>query len=175
MGYFAEIGNGAIANVAVATAASELPAGIWAQIDGLSPLPQIGWAAAQAGGVWQFTAPPVPAPTLAQQAATAMAAGLTISLSGSVTLAATLFPTDVATQGKLAAVAAGLGATGEFPGGATTFPMKDSAGAWHSFTQAQYKAVAGAILSYVAASQLIVDGNPLGVTALPPDSVALAV
>ena len=125
--------------------------------------------------MWQFTAPPVPAPTLAQQAATAMAAGLTISLSGSVTLAATLFPTDAVTQGKLAAVAAGLGATGQFPGGDTTFPMKDSAGAWHTFTQAQYKAVAAAILSYVAGLQLILDGNPLGVTALPPASVALAV
>ena len=173
MTIFGEIDGGVVVNVAVSDGQPPPTAGTWAAAG--TVIPAIGWAAAQAGGVWQFTAPPVPAPTLAQQAATAMAAGLTISLSGSVTLAATLFPTDAATQGKLAAVAAGLGATGQFPGGATTFPMKDCAGAWHSLTQAQYKAVAGAILSYVAASQLIVDGNPLGATALPPDSVALAV
>ena len=120
--------------------------------------------------------PPAPAaPTLAQQASAASVAGLMITLSGSVTLAATLFPTDPVTQGKLGAVVTTIGASGAFPGGATSYPMKDASGAWHSFTVGQYKAVAGAIAAYVAALDLIADGNPLAAASLPASSVSLAV
>lgn len=123
-----------------------------------------------------FAAPPAaPEPTLAQQAAAAIGSGLTISLSGSITLAATLFPTDVRTQGKLAAVVTTINATGTFPGGGTSYPMKDAAGAWHTLDLAQYKAVAGAIGAYVAALDLIIDGNPTGAGALPAASVTMAV
>jgi hypothetical protein len=47
--------------------------------------------------------------------------------------------------------------------------------AWNTFTIAQYKAVAAAILSYVAACDLIAAGNPLGATALPPNNVTISV
>lgn len=116
-----------------------------------------------------------PAPTLAQQAATAMNAGFTITLSGTITLAATLFPCDTATQAKLGAVVTTVIATQKFPGGATSYPMRDSSGAWHTFTEAQYTAVAGAISAYVSALDLIIDGNPLSATALPSASAALSV
>jgi hypothetical protein len=123
-----------------------------------------------------FAPPPAPpAPTLAQQAALALSVGLTISLSGTMTLAATLFPTDPIATGKIADVITIVTATEAFPGGATSYPMKDAAGAWHTFTISQYKAVAGALSGYVAPLYLIIDGNPLGATTLPANSVALTV
>lgn len=133
---------------------------------------QVGWTYANGSFSSPFAAP---APTLAQQAAAAATAGLTITLSGSITLAATLFPTDATTQRKLSNVAAVIGATGGFPGGVTTLPIKDASGAWHVLDLAQWKAVAGVIASYVAGLDLIADGNPLGATDLPSSSVALTV
>ena len=115
---------------------------------------------------------PAPVLTLAQQAAAASVAGLSIALSGTMTLAATLFPTDPATQIKLANMAS-MASRGVLPLGATAYPMIDAGGAWHTFTAAQYKTVAGAIAAYVAACDLIAAGNPLGATALPPNSVSL--
>ena len=111
---------------------------------------------------------------LAQQAASALAAGLTISLSGSLTLSATLFPTDPTTTAKIIAMVAMAG-QGVLPIGATDYPMKDSAGIWHHFIAAQYIKVGGAIASYASALDLIADGNPLGATALPSASVSLTV
>jgi hypothetical protein len=121
-----------------------------------------------------YTAP-APVLTLAQQALTAISAGLSISLSGSITLAATSFPTDPTTQVKLGAVVTAVMATGAFPGGGTTYPMKDLTGTWHTFTVGQYTAVAGAIATYVAALDMIADGNPMGATSLPVANVALSV
>ena len=133
--------------------------------------PAQGWA--YAGGT--FSAPPAPPPpTLTQQAATAINVGLMLTLSGSLTLSATLFPTDPATTGKIGAVVTTLLATGAFPGGATSYPMKDATGSWHTFTAAQYPKVAGALAAYVAALDLIADGNPLGATTLPPASATVA-
>lgn len=123
-------------------------------------------------GVWPPAPPP---PTLPQQAAAALAAGLTIALSGTMTLAATAFPTDPATTTKIGAVVTTLLATSAFPGGATSYPMKDATGAWHTFNAAQYTKVAGALAAYVAALDLIADGNPLGATALPTASITLTV
>jgi hypothetical protein len=116
-----------------------------------------------------------PPPSLAQQAAIALTNGLTVSLSGALTLAATTFPTDPTTQTKLAAVATILNTTGAFPGGATVYPMKDTAGVWHSFGIAEYKIIAGAIATFAAALYLIIDGNPTNATSLPAATVALSV
>lgn len=133
-----------------------------------------GWEVSS-GTLTARVSPPILPPTLAQQAAAAVNAGLTIALSGSITLPATLFPTDAATQGKLGAVVTVLGATGSFPDGAASYPMKDASGTWHTLTAGQYKAVAGAIASYVAALDLVIDGNPFAVSALPAASIALTV
>jgi hypothetical protein len=130
-----------------------------------------GWAV-QAGALVAYT-PPEPVLTLAQQAATAAVSGITLTISGSLILAATLFPTDTATQGKLNAVVTAINATGGFPGGSATYPIKDASGAWHTFMLGQYKAVAGAIAAYVAACGLIADGNPVGVAALPPAAASV--
>ncbi len=118
--------------------------------------------------------PTPPAPTLAQQAGAAMLSGLTISISGAMTLGPTVFPTDPTTQQKIAAVVTTLNTIGTFPDGGTSYVLKDAAGTWHTFTIAQYKAVAGAISAYVAALFLIIDGNPRGAVSLPPNSVSLA-
>ena len=143
-------------------------------VTALSPQPQPGWAATQTAGVWTFAPPPAAsAPTLAQQAQAALTAGLTLTLGGSLTLAATLFPTDMATQSKLAAVTTMLNTAGVFPGGATTYPLKDAASVWHTLTVNQYKTVVGGIATYVAALFLIIDGNPLSATALPSASATL--
>jgi hypothetical protein len=133
-----------------------------------------GQWAVSAGALVAYT-PPTPVLTLAQQAAEAVQAGLTLTLSGTIALAATVFPIDPTTQSKLAAVATIINTTGGFPGGAATYPMKDGAGGWHTFDLAQYKAVAASLAAYAASLDLIIDGNPLGATALPGNSVALTV
>lgn len=143
----------------------------WDDVTNITPLPQQGWIKNGSS----YVQPQPPAPTLAQQAAVAMLAGLTISLSGSITLPATLFPTDPETQIKLNGVISVINTTGGFPGGAGTYPIKDAVGIWHSFTLAQYKAVAAAIANYVAPLDLIIDGNPLGATELPSNSITLEI
>lgn len=144
-------------------------------VSNVDPRPEAGWNATLRGSAWSFSAPSMPTPTLAQQAAAACLAGVTISLSGSIELGSTLFPTDDVTRQSLGAVLTTLMVTGSFPGGATTYPLKDAGGTWHTFTEAQYKAVAGAILTYIAALSLIMSGNPLGATELPSASLALSV
>lgn len=124
------------------------------------------------GGVGAYAAPQV---TLAERAAGALGEGLTITLSGSVTLAATVFPVDPTTMIKIGQVVTAINATGAFPGGAETYPIKDASGVWHSFTVAQYKAVAAAIAGFVGQLDLIIDGNPLGATELPSSAATLAV
>jgi hypothetical protein len=118
------------------------------------------------------------APTLAQQAAAASVSGLTISSTGpTLAMAATKFPTDLATQGILNTIVNGLNTNGTFPEGAMTFPMLDASTppAWHPFTIPQYKAVATAIFNYVSGNDLIAAGNPLNATALPASSVTISV
>ena len=131
-----------------------------------------GWGIS-AGALVPYTPPP-PVLTLAQQAANAAVGGLTITLSGTMTLAATLFPTDTKTQKAIESMNA-MARAGVLPLGSTTYPMIDASGIWHHFSASQYQAVAGAISAYVAACDLIAAGNPLGVTELPAASVSLVV
>jgi hypothetical protein len=132
-----------------------------------------GWAVSDGGLV-----PYVPSLTLAQQAGDAMIRGITITVTGpTLTLAATLFPTDPITQSKLAAVVTAVTATGMFPGGIESFPMKGSQGGspvWISLNVPQYLTIAGAISTYVAALSLIIDGHP-GSTELPASSVSISI
>lgn len=130
------------------------------------------WAVAS-GALVPYT-PPAPVLNLAQQAQLALGTGLTTAITGTMTLTTT-FPTDPATQGKIADVVTTINTTGNFPGGLASYPMKDSSGTWRPFNVAQYKAVAAAISSYAAGLVLIIDGNPLRVTVLPPSSVSLTV
>ncbi len=178
MSTYARIQNGIVAelfsppaNVPIAQCFA--PGLTWVECDG-TPGVAPGWTAAESNGAWTFTAPPEPpAPSLAQQAASALAAGVTITLTGSVTLAATIFPCDPGTQTKIEALAS-MAARGVLPTGATGYAMEDAAGTWHEFNAAQYQALAGAISAYVAALILIADGNPLGVTTLPSSSITVS-
>lgn len=126
-----------------------------------------GFWAVSDGKLVSYT-PPTPVLTLIQQAQKALYAGVTISLTGSITLAPTLFPCDPVTTGKLSTVLNILNATGSFPGGSSTYQMKDMENpvVWHTFTGPQYSAVVLAIGNYVAPLDLIIDGNP-NVTTLP--------
>ena len=146
----------------------EVPADIWTAHYG-----NTNGYAVSAGALVAYTPPP-PTLTLAQQAANAATGGLTITLSGTMTLAETLFPTDARTQKAIESMNA-MARAGVLPLGSTTYPMIDAIGTWHHFTASQYQAVAGAIAAYVAACDLIAAGNPLGVTALPAASVSLVV
>jgi hypothetical protein len=118
---------------------------------------------------------PITTYSIIQQAVIAIGSGLYITLSGNLAMSSTLFPTDTDTQNKLTAVVTTVTAVGAFPGGLYYYPMKDSGGAWHSFTVSQYLAVAGAISAYVSALYLIADGNPFNSTSLPGNSVSLVV
>lgn len=110
--------------------------------------------------------------SLIHHAVTAAGAGLTVTIKGLP--ASTKFPTNATALQRMAAVMFIVNATGRFSAGFTTWPMKDRAGQWHSLTVDQYKAIATAITSYVAACQLIADGNPLGATELPDAEVDLS-
>jgi hypothetical protein len=115
----------------------------------------------------------VAAPTLAQLAAVALGAGVTITISGTLTLAPTLFPCDTTTQAKLLAMD-NMAQKGVLPSGQTAYAMKDSAGQAHEFTAAQYQAVVAAIAAYTAALVLIADGISTA-TALPSPDLTVTV
>lgn len=100
-----------------------------------------------------------PAPTLAQRALVAIQTGLTVTLSSGPAIT---FPTNRAARQRAGDGVGAIAATGT-----TTYPMRDAAGTWHVLTAAQYRAVAGAIVAYAAACELIAEGNPLGATDLP--------
>jgi hypothetical protein len=148
--------------------------------DNLLSMTQSQWDArltglwAVSGGVLVAYTPPTPVLTLAQQANIAINAGLTItSTDPTLNLNAIMFPVDIATTTKIGLVVTTLTATSAFPGGSTTFPMKDSSGNWHTLAVPQYLKIAGTISTYVTALNLIVDGNPFNVTTLPTNNVII--
>lgn len=128
----------------------------------------VGWA--YAGGT--FTAPPAPpAPTLAQQAAAAINAGLTITSTGTPALNGT-YACDDAHQARINRVQGFIEANGKFPNGLTELPWPDMSGAIHLFpTTAEFTAFASAIADYVMALDAVIMGVS---TALPAISVKIA-
>jgi hypothetical protein len=111
--------------------------------------------------------PPVPTP--AEIAATALAAGLTIASAATPALDGTY---DVSTkaQANITAVVTGVSAGFGLPGSGATFYYFDMSGAPHSFTAAQFVALATAIRDYVYALALYASG----VAPLPAASVTIA-
>jgi len=159
--------NGAVAEVTTINPTGRFhPALQWVPCDGTV---QQGWT--YVAGV--FAAPVVAAPVLtpAQQAQAALAAGLTIS-SPTIPLAGVAFPTDLGAQAKYNSVQTNINTHATFPGGAVSGPIKDSTGAWHTVTTAQYTAIVTAISAFVSACDLVVDGYP-GAT-VPASSVTIA-
>ena len=131
----------------------------------------VNWQSwANVGGV--LTATAAPALTPVQQAFKALAAGITVTFTGSLTYTTT-FLTDSASMSNWMKLATVVNTTGAFPGGATSWDMSDSTGVWHTFTLSQWKAVAGALALFDAQCLQIIAGHP-SVT-LPPSTITLGV
>jgi hypothetical protein len=137
---------------------------IAAQVPMITDAVAAGWP--EVTGSWP---PLAPALTLAQQAAAASIAGLTINLNGTTSL----FPTDAATQGYINAEVTSLLLNGTFADGTETVEWPDATGALSNLTVSQFKAVAGSIGAYVAACRKCVIGSVGAV--LPASSITLAV
>jgi len=125
-----------------------------------------------AGETYSATMPVPPALTLAQQAAQAVDAGLSIALSGSISLAETLFATDPQTQSWIDAEVTSILLNGTFVDGASTVQWPDATGALHDFTVPQFKIIAAAVGAYVGVCRKCIIGSA---TALPPASIPLTV
>jgi hypothetical protein len=108
-----------------------------------------------------FGPPPAPpTPSLAQQAEALLAGGVTLTVTGSLTLTA-LFPTDASTQKHLSRIEQVVNTTGKFPNDAATWPVAASVAGvpgWHALTSGQFKAVATAISNFIAPAELIALG-----------------
>jgi hypothetical protein len=161
MALFALILNGSVVDLApkIFTAAAPL---VWtSDISAIAPAPQVGWSATNASGVWTFNGPAAPpAPTLAQQAATLIAGGITVTstnteaLNGVYTIQAGLpfGQEDIATEAQF------IAQFGEFTNGSTAnlqWPLMS--GTFVVFpTTAEFLAFAKAMGQFVAAVKLAV-------------------
>jgi hypothetical protein len=155
MSTFALIMNGAVVQLAAAMFPVN-PALVWTNdISAVSPAPQVGWTAMKTAGAWNFTAPVIPAPTLAQQAAAAMLQGLAITSTGTPALNGT-YGVDPMSQGRVASISTYILVNGNFPGAMATYPFIDMSGAPHVFpTTASFQAFATACANYVAAVDFV--------------------
>lgn len=95
-------------------------------------------------------APAPPAPTLAQQAQSALNAGLTITSASTPALDGT-YSVDAPAQQRIVAEVTAILLNGTFADGATTLEWLDMHGAPHSFpSTAEFKVFASAVSAYVA-------------------------
>jgi len=121
-----------------------------------------------AEGVITIGAPP--APTLAQQAAAALNAGIAITSTGTPALNGT-YACDNLTQAKLSRVATFIAVNGKFPAGLTAMPWPDITGAVHEFpTIAEFQALASAVANYVVELDAVIMGLT---TTLPSASTTI--
>jgi hypothetical protein len=171
MALFALVYNGAIIETAAAPF-EVAPALVWtSDISSVTPAPQPGWTATEAAGAWTFAAPPAPpTPTLAQQAAAALTAGLTIT-SPTLDLTSVTFDVGSDTQSHINSEINAILLTGAFADGGATVSWPDMAGVDHTFTVAQAKAFFAAVGAYVAALFKVQNGT---LTTLPAATVTLA-
>jgi len=151
-----------------------VPAGAaWGpDVSGMTPVPRVGWAAAQSDGAWTFSAPAVPAPGLAQQAQAAVMAGLTVTSASAPALDGT-YACDPQSQSHFQAEMIALQYSGgtAFADGTATVAWPDVRGAVHTFAPAQFTAFALAVGAYVAALFKCMNGTA---TALPPATATIA-
>lgn len=117
--------------------------------------PAEGWS--YSGGVFSAPAPPAP-PTLAQQAAAAIAAGCAIVSTATPVLSGT-YACDDAAQGRINRVYSLIQRAGgnAFPAGMTMLPWPDVSGAIHTFSSvAEFLAFETAVGGYVLALDMII-------------------
>lgn len=111
-----------------------------------------------------------PPETTAQKAAALLAAGLTITSTGSTALNGT-YACDALSQADIVAIETSLNAGKGFPGGATTFSYPDATGALHSFSEANFTDFAAAVRDYVYALKSYAAGQT---TTLPVATATIA-
>lgn len=98
-------------------------------------------------------------PTLAQQAAAAIAAGLAITSTGTPALDGT-YSVDEDAQSEIGWVSNYILVNGKFPGGATQYPWIDMANQNHLFQSTQdFQTFATVVADYVAALVIIIKTN----------------
>lgn len=116
-----------------------------------------GWAVS-AGALVSYT-PPTPAPTLAQQAAAMLSAGLTITSTSTPALNGA-YACDMTAQNHIQAEMISILVNGVFADGETTLVWPDVAGVTHTFpTVAAFKAFATSVAAFVAACAKVVNGT----------------
>lgn len=109
----------------------------------------------------------------AEQAAqldTILAAGLTITSTGTPVLNGT-YSVGANEQGNITAIASGLNA-GKVPGGGSTFEYLDATGTAHSFTSAAFIDFAAAVMNYVYAVDMTAATLAAGQSASWPAATA---
>lgn len=140
---------------------------VWVDVTAIVPAPDEGWAAAQSGGAWQFTAPEIAPPSLADQALseliTRLAAGIAITSTGTPALDAS-YALDTVTMDQVGAVARDFASGLGLPNNAGTFAYPDIAGIPRTFTGAAivalYKAQRDLIFSLNQQSAIMAHGGP---------------
>ena len=115
-----------------------------------------GWAVNN-GALVAYT-PPVPAPTLAQQAAASLSVGLAITSTATASLDAT-YPCNANAQAQLSAEVISLMLNGTFADGTDTIDWVDITGTGHTMSIAQFKTVATAIGAYVSGLTKCINGQ----------------
>lgn len=159
MALYALILNSQIVQMANATFPVASPLLWTGDISAVTPAPQAGFQATQAGSAWTFTAPPAaPSPTLAQQATAQLADGVAVTFATSTSLSAT-YATTLAAQVKIMAEANWLVKNSTFINGTATLVLVDATGMQRSFNPTQFAAFEAAYAPYVSAVDLVADSN----------------
>ena len=141
----------------------------WVDVTDVSPAPEPGWTAAQAGTSWTFTPPPVFTPSPAQQAQAALMAGLML-VSTSTPALNGIYDIGAEARADLMAEMLSLLANGNFTNGTPALAVGDLAGAPHVFVPDAYRAFATGVGSYVGALKQIVLTNE---GALPSNTLTI--
>ncbi len=163
--------NSTICQIAPATFSVAAPLAWTADISSLSPQPGTGWTATVTGGVWTFAAPAAPpAPTLAQQAQAMLAAGMQLISTGTPALNGT-YACDAATYQRVGGIIAAIGAGLGLPGGGAAFNWLDVSGNPHSFSAANFSALAKAMMDFEYTLNAIIGANS---GTLPTQPVTIA-
>lgn len=126
-----------------------------------------GWAVSN-GALVAYT-PAVPPPTLAQQAAAALGAGLTITSTSTPALNGT-YPADPATISYVNSEMVSLAKNGTFADGTTSVQWPDTSGALHTFSVTEFEAFAGAMGKFVALCRQCIIGAS---QSLPPSTATI--
>lgn len=115
--------------------------------------------------------PPLPGPTIAQQAVSLMMGGLHVTSTATPVLNGT-YACDPVSQQDITAIETSLNAGKGFPPlGAATLPFPDLAGQFHIFSQADFTNLAAAVRDFVYGCKACIGGAS---QTLPPNTATIA-